>query len=660
MTDTTIQAKVILTALTAGVFPVIRTIYLHEYNPAIPIGRSSKNPLKNLVAATDNCWVDSDVVSRDHALLNFDWDLKRIFIEDTQSMHGTRINNKQIPKNDPIPLANDDVVSLGADVKRGLETYPECRFRVNYELQPYSPSTGRTYQLLSDDEDEPFEISDDGPNDVSPFDGSDDDEIRRNDSLSTSTPESKENTAHEGLDTAGDDDDVIEIEPPMVEYVGSVPIKAQGGSFDEPMEVSDSDSDSIASSDCEPSERPIGRGSSVDVAVECAPIRSSVEADDNNQDTSSNYDFDFSDNISLSGSWPGDDNSDDGSRVGDVLHDFEFGEDDEFDASILDTSVPTEPTANQCPDPNPAAQVSQVDRTITPSTQAPTAPMVPSLVSVEPTTLKPLDLEIDQLPAQARPLSMPSPSDAALKGARTTTPPWRTEKQEFLAARVDNRAKFAAHWMDIGPMKHNFVEGESSAAGGSLGDLSFNANKPDCNSILPGIASLREKPSVQAMLVEPPKDQPLKRKRDEISVYKPAVATKISEFEQSLVAARNIKAISDARAMRSAKAATTVNAHNNTSLAADIHMTTATTTSSISKTPTNADKSTPAAVFSVTPVATLSPSQPDQERPTKRQKQGETKAAAKRFAYATFSGFVAGAGIFAALVATAPDFGGFV
>lgn len=71
-----LTAKVTLTALTAGIFPLIRIIHLHEYNEAIPIGRSSKNPLKHLVAATDNCWVDSDVVSRDHASLNFDSDLK--------------------------------------------------------------------------------------------------------------------------------------------------------------------------------------------------------------------------------------------------------------------------------------------------------------------------------------------------------------------------------------------------------------------------------------------------------------------------------------------------------------------------------------------------------------------------------------------------------
>jgi hypothetical protein len=137
MSDTTIQAKVTLTSLTVGIFPSTRILYLHEYNETIPIGRSSKNPLKHLVAAADNCWVDSDVVSRDHAQLKFDADVETIFIEDTMSMHGTRINNKQIPKNDPIPLANNDVVSLGAEVKRGIEVYPECRFRVNFELLPY-------------------------------------------------------------------------------------------------------------------------------------------------------------------------------------------------------------------------------------------------------------------------------------------------------------------------------------------------------------------------------------------------------------------------------------------------------------------------------------------------------------------------------------------
>ena len=52
-------------------------------------------------------------------------------------MHGTRINGRLIPKNDPIPLAHDDIISLGAEVRRGLDVYPECRFRVRYDIVPY-------------------------------------------------------------------------------------------------------------------------------------------------------------------------------------------------------------------------------------------------------------------------------------------------------------------------------------------------------------------------------------------------------------------------------------------------------------------------------------------------------------------------------------------
>ncbi|ELR09984.1 hypothetical protein VC83_06384 [Pseudogymnoascus destructans] len=686
MSDT-IQAKVTLTALTAGILPLIRTIHLHEYNEVIPIGRSSKNPLKHLVAATDNCWVDSDVVSRDHARLNFDSDLKRVFIEDTNSMHGTRINNKQIPKNDPIPLANNDVISLGAEVKRGIETYPECRFRVNYELLPYFPSTGRTYQLLSDDE--PFEISDDEPFEVS----DDDEEIQRKDSPSTSTPEAKPNTMPGALDATADDDDVVEVDPPVYEFsrLPTETARPFQADIDESMEVSDSDGDSIASSDCEPSERPIGRGSSVDITAERASVRASIEADDNNIEVSSDSGIEFSDDEA---SWPDSDNSDE--DIGGFL-------DDNFLAAYgspnpgFDTSVPAEPATNISNTPpydpttegqpqllNPKSsthlpRIERVEHATSPNTQAPLAPMFPPLVPVpvDSATLTHIDVDTDWLPTPVKPFSMPSPSDAALKGPRSTTPPWRTEKQEFLAARVDNRAKFAAHWMDMG-LKHIVVGGELSATGGSLGGFASKPNvynelkKPDStsNSIIPeGVVSLREKPSVQAMLLESSRDLPLKRKSDEITVDRPLEVTKAPETAQAIVSARNIKAISDARAMRRAQALTAVYGHNKAIGATNIDMTTATTTATVSNTLTKADKPTPAptpAVKSTTAAATsaastttLEPTQQDQERPAKRQKQEATKAA-KRFAYATISGFVAGAGLFVALVATAPDFGGFV
>ncbi|OBT63186.1 hypothetical protein VE03_07812 [Pseudogymnoascus sp. 23342-1-I1] len=686
MEDTSIQAKVTLTALTAGIFPLIRTLYLHENHLTIPIGRSSKNPLKNLVAATDNCWVDSDVVSRDHASLKFDSDLERVFIEDTNSMHGTRINNKQIPKNDPIPLANNDVVSLGAEVKRGIETYPECRFRVNYELLPYFLSTGPTYQLLSDDEDEAFEISDDEPFEVS----DDDDESQNKDGLSTSTPESKGKSTPEGLD-ASPDDDVVEIDPAVYESSRlptktAKPFQADVEFVNESMEVSDSDGDSIASSDCEPSERPIGRGSSVDNTAERAPIQINIEADDNNHEISSDSGIEFSDDDS----WPESDNSDE---------DISGFLDDEFLASCgapnpdRDTSVPTGPTANpsdsslyepttegrpQWLNKKPSTQLPQIKDIIAPIAQAPLAPMFPPRASIEPTLLNCLDLEIDSSSTKEKPLSMPSPSDAALKGARATTPPWRTEKQEFLAARVDNRGLFATHWMDMGPLENTAVAGGSPVACGSWG-LSTRPNaynqqkKPDSNrnSIIPeDIVSLREKPSVQAMLLDSPRETPLKRKSDDITVDEPLGVTKAPETSQaiaSVASARNIKAISDARAMRRAQAANAVSAHNTASRAADIPMTTAMSVAAFSCALEKLDKpsAAPTAKFTTTPATsaatstTLELTHQGQERPAKRQKQEEPKAV-KQFAYATLGGFMAGVSLFAALAATAPDFGGFV
>lgn len=556
-----------------------------------------------------------------------------------------------------------------------------------HRLTCTSPSTGRTYQLLSDDEEEPFEISDDEPCKAGPFEVSDDDEeIQREDSLSTSIPEPKGETIPGGVH-ATEDDDVIEIDPAVHEISGNLtdtakPSQADVESVNKSMEVSDSDSDSIASSDCEPSERPIGRGSSIDIRVEC-PIRASAEADDNNQEISSDSGVEFSDNASLAGSWPDSDNSDE--DIGGFFDDDLLGACDSPNVDF-DASVSTEPLVNssdlppydpatdghhQWLDPKRSTQLPHIKHAVGTTTQAPLAPMFPSLLSVEPATMKPLNLGVKLPPSHSKPLSMPSPSDAALKGARATTPPWRTEKQEFLAARVDNRAKFAEHWMDMGPLKQTVVAGESSIAGGSLGDFMSKSNaynqrkKPDSNSIIPeDIMSLREKPSVQAMLLE--RELPLKRKRDDITVDEPLEITKAQapETAQATAAARNIKAISDARAMRRAQAVTTVFAHNNANRAAEKHVTTATATTAVSNSLAKADTPTPATKFTTEPAISAAPTtalepRQDQERPAKRQKQEETKAA-RRFAYSAFGGFVAGAGLFAALVATAPDFGSFV
>ncbi|KFZ12277.1 hypothetical protein V502_07168 [Pseudogymnoascus sp. VKM F-4520 (FW-2644)] len=204
-----LEATVTLTFLTAKIFPLISIIRLHENNPTVWIERSSKNPLKHLIAAADNCWVDSDVVSCNHARLMFDSYEEKIFIEDTKSTHGTYINNNQIPKYGPVPLANNDIISLGAEIKLGNEMYPECRFRVNYELVPFLAPK----ELTNEKEVgcEVVEISDDELCDLSLFVSDDDDEIQRKDSLSTTIPASKTNTMPGSVDAIEGDKHLHDI-----------------------------------------------------------------------------------------------------------------------------------------------------------------------------------------------------------------------------------------------------------------------------------------------------------------------------------------------------------------------------------------------------------------------------------------------------------------
>lgn len=550
-----------------------------------------------------------------------------------------------------------------------------------------SPSTGRTYQLLSDDEDEDdsFEISDDECYDIGPVEISDDDEeIPRKDSVSTSTPESKANEMTGGFD-ATLDDDVVEIDPTAYK-ASTLPTKAESSfqatveSVNEPVDISDSDDESIASSDCEPSERPIGRGTSVDITLETAHLRASIEADDYNQEGSGNSGDEDLDAVSLADSWLESDHSDDGNEesedIGGFLNDaivaaYEVPSSN-FDNCELPRYDPPTEDHPHWPKAKSTTQLPQFNGAMPPTSQAPLAPMFSPVASVEPATLKPLDLGIDLPQTRAQPLSMPSPSDAALKGGRVTTPPWRTEKQEFLAARVDNRARVSPHWMDVGPIENAAMNGQLAAASGSYGGVVSQSNgynqqkKPDFDingMVSEGVVSLREKPSVQAMLLESPREPPLKRKRDEMTVDEHVRVTTVPETIQPADSARTIKAISDARAMRRAQAETAVSAYNN------ISKTTAMTVTALPNAPAKANslaptaKSTPALTSTPTTATasatTVDLTQEDQEPPAKRQKQEETKAA-KRLAFATFGGFIAGAGLFVALVATAPNFGAVV
>lgn len=55
-------------------------------------------------------------------------------IKDVQSMHGTQINETKVLPDTAVPISSGDIVSFGAEVRRGPETFPPCKFLVEYEF----------------------------------------------------------------------------------------------------------------------------------------------------------------------------------------------------------------------------------------------------------------------------------------------------------------------------------------------------------------------------------------------------------------------------------------------------------------------------------------------------------------------------------------------
>ena len=59
-------------------------------------------------------------------------------LKDVNSMHGTQINDEKLPANTSQVVKVGDVLSFGAEVRRGPELFPPCKFRIDYELMPWT------------------------------------------------------------------------------------------------------------------------------------------------------------------------------------------------------------------------------------------------------------------------------------------------------------------------------------------------------------------------------------------------------------------------------------------------------------------------------------------------------------------------------------------
>lgn len=115
--------------LTSGT-NITRNITLRPDVPVI-VGRSSKHEAKNLAPTNDNALYDCPVISRRHAELElrvnrYKVENHTISIKDTNSMHGTSVNGKQLEKLRPFELRVGDTIRLGDSVNRADSEYPDA------------------------------------------------------------------------------------------------------------------------------------------------------------------------------------------------------------------------------------------------------------------------------------------------------------------------------------------------------------------------------------------------------------------------------------------------------------------------------------------------------------------------------------------------------
>ncbi|KAF2841959.1 hypothetical protein M501DRAFT_371178 [Patellaria atrata CBS 101060] len=159
--------------------PSLRSFTLQP-GEVMPIGRASKSSHKNLNPAENNVYINSPVISREHATLKRVQDNENLYIEDCGSLHGTELNETKLDKNRDYPLKSGDIIRLGQPVTHTTETFtaPRCRVEVEHltktpMLTPANPQHSHGYSVPETDSDDDSMADDEAPVPV-PFTVADD------------------------------------------------------------------------------------------------------------------------------------------------------------------------------------------------------------------------------------------------------------------------------------------------------------------------------------------------------------------------------------------------------------------------------------------------------------------------------------------------------
>ncbi|CZS98405.1 hypothetical protein WAI453_005832 [Rhynchosporium graminicola] len=196
-----------LTALDGNLSIAERRITLNSKNNAIPVGRASKSVTKGLLEAPNNTWFDSPVMSRNHATIELNSENMTVTIKDIGSMHGTYLNDIELPKHTPTVINDNDVLVFGAEVRRGAEVFPACSFKTTSHSifnKPHTKSANTYTFPESDIEEDGYETHDYFSEDDL---GVDDSENRytSEDDVSIELAAMKTSKASDTIDLTGDD-----------------------------------------------------------------------------------------------------------------------------------------------------------------------------------------------------------------------------------------------------------------------------------------------------------------------------------------------------------------------------------------------------------------------------------------------------------------------
>jgi hypothetical protein len=100
----------------------------------MPVGRAS-NRNADFRSQLNNAWVNSPVMSRDHAEISADFNTTRVYIKDMGSMHGTFVSGEKLPIKVPRVIKAGDHITFGAPVRnQPSDIIQPIRFQVAIEF----------------------------------------------------------------------------------------------------------------------------------------------------------------------------------------------------------------------------------------------------------------------------------------------------------------------------------------------------------------------------------------------------------------------------------------------------------------------------------------------------------------------------------------------